>query len=74
MKKLMKRDGIREAVGENVVDLFNTYTYERLRLKGASATFWKQLSTQPVRVADESHNSVIRFLEEKWYIEVYYES
>ena len=72
---IKKRKGIRESFREYELILFNTYTYERLKMKGAASEFWCQISTEHFTTFSEKNISeetaqIIRFLDDKKYIEV----
>lgn len=70
---IKKKDGIRELFRENEFILFNTYTYERLKLKGIACEFWHQISTEyiafPEEHISEKTAQIIRFLKDREYIE-----
>lgn len=72
---IKKREGIRESFRECELILFNTYTYERLKMKGAASEFWQQISAEYITTFFDKNMSektaqIIRFLDDKKYIEV----
>lgn len=71
---IKKKEGIRELFRECEFILFNTCTYERLKLKGAACEFWCQITTEfitfPEENVSEETGKIIRFLEDRKYIEV----
>jgi len=71
---IKKLQGIRESVGENEIMLFNTYTYERIKLNGSAFELWNRMSKNIALSLDSNEydqfKNIISFLVRNKYLEV----
>lgn len=71
---IKKIQGIREYVRENEIMLFNTYTYERIRLTGSAFELWNRMSKNLAISLDSNEyerlKNIISFLVSNKYVEV----
>ena len=70
---IKKIQGIRESVIENEIMLFNTYTYEWIKLTGSAFELWNRMQKNIVVSLDSNEcerlKNVISFLVRNNYIE-----